>query len=831
MTDSFHDVGEYPGRDEVMKSTHAIALGLIALHSLICLPAAGQEQRATGDSSNMNMVGRWAHGPSFATAAIGTTAYFGDGAILRIVDFATPGAPVPVGEVTLPGPIFDIKIVGDLAHVANYDDGLRIVDISNPAAPIEVGFHDTAGQAYKVAVSGDHAFVADAENGLCIIDVSNPLAPSQVANFPTDRSVQAVAASGDHAYFAGYWGDLHTLDVSTPAAPVETSVFDLSGDTYGMTVSGDFVFVAHDQFLSVVDASDPANPFRPDNELLGGLPTSVVLSGEHAFVGASTGGLEIVHFSPVDTTVTSIAQLDTEGMASDVAVGGGFAFVSDRSEGLRVVDIATIASPVEVGQFETAGQAHSVAVANHLAFLGDRQRGLQVVDFLSRSEPVRIGHLNTAGTLLDVVVKGDYAYLADNDEGLRVVDISDPANPFEAGSLGISHWASYVAVRGDILYVSEGYSGFRLVDISTPTAPTTLGIVDPASGSAYRAVVNATHAFVVKGSHGMSVIDITNPGAPAEVGTFDPADYQASIWGIDVAGDYAYLADHAEDRIYVVDISNPSSPFQVSVVATPFRPEDVFIHGGFAYVACYNAGLRVFDLSSPASPVEVGYYDTGDQAYGVTVAGTNVLVADDQDGLWVLDNSLATPVALAGFTAIDVGGAVALNWELHDAHDAAQFRLSRIRDDAEEELEWAMDLPGRYSAVDDDPVLREGGRFTYRLHGREAGEMWQLLRSEEIDLSPAPASSMRLSASPNPFNPATELSFELNRPEVVSLTVYDLVGRKVAVLLDREVREAGVQRVAWTGRDDFGQRVSSGVYLARVVAGKMYSESKLILLK
>ncbi len=814
-----------------MKTASSVAVCLLALLSLNHAATAAGDLRSTGDGSNVNLVGRWAKGPCFATAAIDSVAYFGDGAILRIVDFSAPAAPIQIGELTLPGPIFDIQIEGDYAYIANYEDGLRVVDISSPASPAEVGFFDTAGTSYNIAISGDHLFLADGTNGMRIIDITDPTMPGEVGSVPTDRSILAVAASGDHAYHAGYWGDLHILDVTNPAAPIETSVFDLSGDSYGMTMSGNFVFVAHSQFLTVIDVTDPGNPFQPDNDLLSGTAMSVTMSGEHAFVGASDGGLEIVHFSMVDTTLTWIARFDTEGMASDAAVGGELAFVSDRSEGLRVVDIATIADPAELGSFETAGQIQSVAVANNLAFLGDRQRGLHIVDFLNRSNPVRIGHHDTAGTMLDVAVRDDYAYIADNEEGLRVIDISDPSDPFEAGSLPISHYASYIALRGDYAYVSEGFSGLRVVDISTPTSPTTAGIVDPATGSAYRAALNSTHAFVAKGTHGFSVIDISVPAAPTEVGFFDPVDYEASIWGLDVAGDYVYLADHAKDRLYVIDISNPASPTQVNIVETEFRPEDIFVHNGFAYVACYNSGLRVFDLGDPALPVEVGYYDTGDQAYALTVAGTNLLVADDQDGLWVLDNSLATPVLLSNFSAIDVGGAVALSWELQDAGTMAQFRLMRYWDGKEAELDWTRDAPGHFSAIDSDALLREGGRFVYRLHGREADEMWQLLRSETIELSPSAPSSLVLNARPNPFNPRTELSFDLAGPEIATLTIYDPAGRKVATLLDHAACEAGRQVVTWTGHDDFGHGLSSGVYLARVVAGNLRAESKLVLLR
>lgn len=70
-------------------------------------------------------------------------------------------------------------------------------------------------------------------------------------------------------------------------------------------------------------------------------------------------------------------------------------------------------------------------------------------------------------------------------------------------------------------------------------------------------------------------------------------------------------------------------------------------------------------------------------------------------------------------------------------------------------------------------------------------------------------------AAPNPFNPRTVLRFELPRDGAVRLDLHDLRGRRVATLLDG-FREAGEHRLVWNGRDDGGQEVASGVYLARL---------------
>ncbi len=86
-------------------------------------------------------------------------------------------------------------------------------------------------------------------------------------------------------------------------------------------------------------------------------------------------------------------------------------------------------------------------------------------------------------------------------------------------------------------------------------------------------------------------------------------------------------------------------------------------------------------------------------------------------------------------------------------------------------------------------------------------------------------------AYPNPFNPRTEIAFDLPEPTAVDLAIYDVNGRQVATLLDARPHDAGRHRVSWTGRDSNGRRLASGVYLLRLRAGRHSAESKLVLLK
>jgi hypothetical protein len=78
---------------------------------------------------------------------------------------------------------------------------------------------------------------------------------------------------------------------------------------------------------------------------------------------------------------------------------------------------------------------------------------------------------------------------------------------------------------------------------------------------------------------------------------------------------------------------------------------------------------------------------------------------------------------------------------------------------------------------------------------------------------------------PNPFNPVTVISFRLSAVSDVKLIVYDVLGRKVATLVEGEQRP-GTHSVQW---DASG--FSSGTYFCRMEAGQFHKTLKLVLMK
>jgi len=83
---------------------------------------------------------------------------------------------------------------------------------------------------------------------------------------------------------------------------------------------------------------------------------------------------------------------------------------------------------------------------------------------------------------------------------------------------------------------------------------------------------------------------------------------------------------------------------------------------------------------------------------------------------------------------------------------------------------------------------------------------------------------------PNPFNPTTTFSYDLPSEAFVTLSIYDMLGREVAQLVNTN-QELGFKSVQWNATDSMGQPVSAGVYLYKIKAGDFVQTRKMVLLK
>jgi len=194
---------------------------------------------------------------------------------------------------------------------------------------------------------------------------------------------------------------------------------------------------------------------------------------------------------------------------------------------------------------------------------------------------------------------------------------------------------------------------------------------------------------------------------------------------------------------------------------------------------------------------------------------------------------IALPIDLMIFTAKSDRGVVRLYWKTASEIENAYFILDRSILEDENYLEVdringqgnkASETEYRYL----DRNVKVGESYYYRLS--DVDFKGNRTVSDIILVSVKRPGLFRLSQNyPNPFNPKTSIRYDIPINAVVSLNIYDVLGRDVIQLVHAE-QVAGFYTVQWDGKNKFGEDTGSGVYFYWIIAtgenGNKFSQVK-----
>jgi hypothetical protein len=190
---------------------------------------------------------------------------------------------------------------------------------------------------------------------------------------------------------------------------------------------------------------------------------------------------------------------------------------------------------------------------------------------------------------------------------------------------------------------------------------------------------------------------------------------------------------------------------------------------------------------------------------------------------------MALAVLISKFDAVQAGDGVEVTWDLSSDETIAEVTLYRRA--------TSESLPVPIATVD------AGARW-YRDDTVDTGETYHyelVVRTVEENIYRSPVATVTLRARalalmqnhPNPFNPTTTIAYELpfvDATQPVRLSILDVSGRLVRTLVN-EAQGGGSHAVVWEGRDEVGDAVSSGVYIALLDVNGKRQTRKMVLLK
>jgi hypothetical protein len=234
-------------------------------------------------------------------------------------------------------------------------------------------------------------------------------------------------------------------------------------------------------------------------------------------------GLAVGSSSPLDPKRVTLAVNEEQPIAPLF----GYAFISDRVEGLVIVDITTLEDGIPTNNhlsrtatFNPQGQltgATSVTLVGNYAYLTS-DRGLFVVEVRDPKSPKLVTQI-TEGlhSPRRLAVQFRYGFVCDAD-GLKVLDLTFPERPrlVAGAAVPLAH-ANDVYLARTYAYVAAGAQGLAIVDIERPEQPKldqtfdAGGSLNDARGVKVGMVNVSLFAYVADGKNGLKVVELTSP--------------------------------------------------------------------------------------------------------------------------------------------------------------------------------------------------------------------------------------------------------------------------------------------------------------------------------
>ena len=241
-----------------------------------------------------------------------------------------------------------------------------------------------------------------------------------------------------------------------------------------------------------------------------------------------------------------------------------------------------------------------------------------------------------------------------------------------------------------------------------------------------------------------------------------------------------------------------------------------YIAGQIAYIAnTLNCSIEDARLLARSTASNLGSFDYYDGFGKINI--TSALNA----GL---------PVELTLFTGVENGDQIDLSWET--ATEVNNYGFNIERSSPSPRISWKTigfvggngnsNSPKYYKYIDKN--IQRSGIYNYRLKQIDNNGQFEFSRIVKINLN-KPLRFKLNQNYPNPFNPVTSITFQIPVKGKITLKVFNIVGKEVAILMDDEVEPGSYVR-NFNGND-----LASGVYFCKLQANEFVDIKKMLLLK
>lgn len=213
----------------------------------------------------------------------------------------------------------------------------------------------------------------------------------------------------------------------------------------------------------------------------------------------------------------------------------------------------------------------------------------------------------------------------------------DSSNIRMIGGWPFGRIKTIIPVSDSIIYLNGACAGY-IMKVSDPRAITK---IDSFSSGLWFSV---PHQFSIvdtlllgsESKAGLTLYNIKQETEPTVISNYLTPDFPV---GCVFIPPYAYVACY-EAGLRIIDYSNPYQPVEIGVLSLPFTTYDVKVRDSFAYVVNWLGGFNVIDISDPVHPVLIFNHHLSRPALSIAIQDTIALIAWHNSGLriWNIAN-------------------------------------------------------------------------------------------------------------------------------------------------------------------------------------------------
>ncbi|MFN6258025.1 cadherin domain-containing protein, partial [Microcystis sp.] len=498
-----------------------------------------------------------------------------------------------------------------------------------------------ASYAKDVQIVGNYAYVADG-SGLQIIDISNPAAPTLVDNYITGYA-EGVEIVGNYAYVATGEGGLQIIDVSDFNNPSPLPSVTLAVSTTSVTEDGTTNLV-----YTFTRTGDTTNPLTVNFTTVDNTDSwkTAIFNTDYSQTGAasfpnysSETGTVTFAANSATATVTIDPTADTT-VEDDETVSLTLTSGTDYTVGTTTPVTGTILNDDTRVTLQVSPSLVTEDGTTNLAYFfyrdGVTTNALTVNYTVGGTATLNTDYTQTGAASFNGTT-GTVTFAANANNATVTIDptVDNIADPDETVTLTLASGTGYT------VGTTTTVTGTINDDINPPT-PTFISKYDT-PGWAFGVEVVGNYAYLADYDSGLQIIDISNPSNPIFKGNYDTD----GAWDVEVVGNYAYIAD-GSSGLQIINISNPTNPTFIGNYDNFSAVVDVQVVGNYAYLANGNSLLQIIDISNPTNPILKGNYYSSGEATDVQVVGNYAYLAAGGGGLQIIDISNPTNPTIKG---------------------------------------------------------------------------------------------------------------------------------------------------------------------------------------